>query len=156
MQDDPMLFELEDKLIEAKEKYDGSYWKECLSFPKYRVDIYGHVKNPAHVERRRCPRNRHRKANYFVKEKILKHLHSGLDQKWTTVRIKDKNDKLIQVSVAKLMVSSFLEIEIDKLPRQIYFIDCDTKNLSLANLTFIRSKKERDKLYSLSRPKLYL
>ena len=138
MQDDKRLFELEALLNEAKVKYKDYFFKQCISFPKYEVSNYGHVKSPAKVVRRRCPRNMDKLYNYFIKEKILQHLHTGIDQRWTTVILVDDKSRRNQISVAKLMVSTFLNIDIKELPRQIYFIDGDSKNLTLHNLSFFR------------------
>lgn len=141
MQKDERLFELEELLNEAKEKYKAQIFLRCRSFPKYLVDNYGHVKSPAKVIQRKCPRDQNKLYNYFIKEKILHHLHTGVDQRWTTViLIKDDNYSKHQVSVAKLIASTFLNIEIKDLPRQIYFIDGNPKNLTLFNLSFFRSR----------------
>lgn len=141
MQDDKRLFELEALLNEAKRNNKEQIWKECKSFPKYMVDNYGHVKSLCRIVNRKCPSKTDIKYNYFFKEKILKHLHTGIDQRWTTViLIGEKENSRSQVSVAKLMVSSFLDIDLKDLPRQIYFIDGDSKNLALQNLSFFRKR----------------
>lgn len=141
MQDDKRLFELEALLNEAKEKYKEQIFLQCKSFPKYLVDNYGHVKSPCRIINRKCPSNVEKKYDYVFKEKILKHLHTGIDQRWTTViLIKDEINSRHQVSVAKLIASTFLDIEITELPRQIYFIDGDPKNLTLHNLSFFRTR----------------
>jgi histidyl-tRNA synthetase len=141
MQDDKRLFELEALLDEAKRNNKEQIWKECKSFPKYMIDNYGHVKSLCRVVNKICPAKTDRKYDYVFKEKILKHLHTGIDQRWTTVvLIGEKENSRHQLSVAKLIVSTFLDIDLKDLPRQIYFIDGDSKNIVLQNLSFFRKK----------------
>ena len=144
MQEDKRLFELEELLNEAKEQNIGLIFKQCISFPRYEVSTYGQVKSPAKVITKKCPRGGDGEYSYFIKEKFLQHLHTGIDQRWTTVLlIKDELDgrrSRNQISIAKLIISTFLNIEIKELPRQIYFIDGDPKNITLHNLSFFRSR----------------
>lgn len=133
--------ELEKRLDEAKKQFINHEFKECKDFPGYEISIHGQVKSLAKVIKKPCPRNVKKKWNYFFKEKILQHLHTGIDRRWTTV-ILSTPERRKQISVAKLMISTFLDISLEDLPRQIFFIDGDSTNIVLNNLTFIRKKKK--------------
>lgn len=45
------------------------------------------------------------------------------------------------MSVAKLLIGTFMKIKINDLPRHVYFKDRNSKNVTLQNLTFFPANK---------------
>jgi len=142
-----MKFEtLEKKLDELKEKYkaDEEVWIKIPNFWNYEISTSGRIKSLETLEKRKCPKTGVMRK-YIRKEAILKPLYIGIDQRWVGAKLSVKQGEHRQFSVAKLLLSTFLNIPINKLPHSIYFIDCDSHNVKLHNLTFIYANKENKK-----------
>lgn len=73
--------------------------------------------------------------DYIRKERILKPLYIGIDRRWVAAKLSVKQGKHRQLSVAKLLLSAALKIHVDKLPHSVWFIDQNSKNVILDNLT---------------------
>ena len=136
---DEKVLELESLLNKVKSETKYEVFKPCIPFSRYEVSNYGHVKSPSRIVTRKAPRGS-KFFNYFIKEKYLKYLHTGIDQRWVTVILVNEKQERRQVSVAKLIASAFLNIDVNELPRQIYYIDGDPKNVTLNNISFLRTR----------------
>lgn len=137
---------LEKKLNELKEKFkaDEEAWIKIPKFWNYEISTFGRIKSLETIEKRACPKTG-KMMKYIRKESILKPLYIGPGRKWTAAKISLKQGEHRQFSLAKLLLSTFLNIPINKLPHSIYFIDCDSHNVKLHNLTFIYMNKENKK-----------
>lgn len=96
------------------------------------------------MEKRKCPRTGELRK-YIRKEAILKPLYIGPGRKWTSAKLSLKQGEHKQVSLAKLMLSAFLGIKLEKLPHSVYFINGNSHDVNLFNLTFIYKNKENKK-----------
>ena len=130
---------LESRLNELKEKYkaDEEIWIKLPKFWNYEISTFGRIKSLETIEKRKCPKTGKIK-NFIRKEAILKPLYIGKNRRWTAAKLSVKKSVHKQVSVAKLLLGALLNIPINKLPHSIYFLDWDSHNVNLHNLTFIR------------------
>lgn len=135
---------LEKKLNELKEKFksDEESWIKISGFENYEISTFGRIKSLPTIETRKCPKTGVMKK-YIRKEAILKPLFTGIDQRWVAARLVIKKNTYKQYSLAKLLLSSFLGIKIEKLPRSIYFINGNSHEVNLFNLTFIYKNKKK-------------
>lgn len=131
----------EQKLKRAVKKYQEERFVPIKDFSGYEISNLGKVVSLPKEIYMPAPRNDSRIVKYTRKQKFLKPLKCGPNQKWLQVRLTISTGKWKQVSIAKLMVSSFLKISLNDLPKEIYLIDRNTKNINLNNLTFFKPKK---------------
>ena len=113
-----------------------------LGFWKYEISTLGRIKSLETIEKRKCPKTGVMRK-YIRKETILKPLFTGEDRRWVSARISVKQGIHKQVSVAKLLLSSFLGIKLEKLPHSVYYKNGNSHDCSLHNLTFIYSNKKK-------------
>lgn len=137
---------LEKKLNELKEKFkeNEESWIKISGFENYEISTFGRIKSLPTIETRKFFKTGILKA-FVKKELILKPLYVGIDRKWVAARLVIKKNTYKQYSLAKLLLSSFLGIKIEKLPRSIYFINGDSHEVNLFNLTFIYMNKDSKK-----------
>jgi len=134
---------IETKLNEVKKKFKKNQesWIKIPGFWNYEISTLGRIKSLSTVEKRKCPRSGVMKK-YIRKEAILKPLYTGPNRRWVSARISVKQGVHKQVSLAKLLLSSFLGIKLEKLPHSVYYINNDSHEVSLHNLTFVRANKK--------------
>lgn len=133
--------QLESQLREKASSIGGQQvFKKIYDFEGYQISNFGRVKSLTKVLVRKAPFTGIQK-NYTYKEKFLKVLNTGNDKKWCQVRLVKGKNGYKQLSLIKLMVSAFLQISVDDLPRNVYVIDRDSKNINLSNLTLFRTRK---------------
>ena len=118
---------------------DQQVFKKIYDFDDYQISNFGRVKSLEKVIIRKAPFSGIQ-TPYTYKEKYLKILNTGNDKKWCQIRLV-KNKKYKQLSLIKLMLSAFLQISVNDLPRNVYVIDRDSKNINLKNLTLFRTNK---------------
>jgi len=134
---------IESRLNEVKKKFKKNQesWVKIPGFWNYEISTLGRIKSLSTVEKRKCPRSGIMKK-YIRKEAILKPLFTGPNRRWVSARISVKQGIHKQVSLAKLLLSSFLNMKLEKLPHSVYFINNDSHSVALHNLTFIRANKK--------------
>jgi len=134
---------IESRLNEVKKKFKKNQesWVKIPGFWNYEISTFGRIKSLSTVEKRKCPRSGIMKK-YIRKEAILKPLFTGPNRRWVSARISVKQGEHRQFSLAKLMMTSFLGIKLEKLPHGVYFINNDSHEVSLHNLTFVRANKK--------------
>lgn len=128
------------KNIMPKEK---EIFVKIKGWENYLISNFGTVKSLDKPIYKVRPRNMNMNGTYVYKGKTLSPLFAGPSRRWAQVRLTNEKNSWRQLSIVKLMVSSFLNIPIDKLPHSIYCLNCDSKNIHLNNLTFIRKKTGR-------------
>lgn len=135
------LEKLEEKLDYLKKliKEDEEIFKKIKGFKNYEVSNMGRVRSLDKKIFKLSPRGG-KKTKYVYKGKILTPLFTGPDRRWVQVRLTNEKNSWRQLSIVKLMISTFLNISIDKLPHSLYCLDLNSKNINLHNLTFIRKK----------------
>lgn len=134
---------LETKLNEVKKKFKKNQesWVKIPGFWNYEISNFGRLLSLETIEKRHCPKTGVMRK-YIRKEALLKPLFTGPNRKWVSARISVKQGIHKQVSLAKLMLSSFLNMKLEKLPHSVYFVNNDSHDVSLHNLTFIRANKK--------------
>lgn len=133
--------ELEQKLEKAVEKYQAETFIPIKDFSGYEISNLGAVLSLSKEIYMPAPKNDSRIVRYIRKQKFLKRLKCGPNHRWRQVRLTTSTGKWKQTSIAKLMVSSFLDIPLKDLPREVFMKDRNPDNLSLNNLTFYRPRK---------------
>jgi len=138
------LKELEEKLQELQRSIpeDQEVYIKAKDFDYYLISSYGNVKSLPRAVYRKRPRGK-KFGKYIYKGKILTPLYTGKDHRWLQVRLTGEKNEWRQVSIAKLMISSFMDIPFDELPHGVYFLNLDSSDLRFHNLTFIRKKTGR-------------
>lgn len=137
------MIKLEKKLEKAKKKIKDEVWKKLPDFDGYEVSSEGKIRSLSKVYYRTAPTkpDPNKLIRYERKPKELIPLYTGIDRRWTQIRLRNrKQGSYIQLSLAKLVISAFLNVSFFKLPRFIYFINWDSHDCSLNNLTFDRKK----------------
>lgn len=127
---------LEKKLMKLKnEILNEEIFIPIKGWKNYLISNFGTVKSLDKKVIKKCPRSE-KQVKYVYKGKILKPLLAGIDGRWKQVRLTNEKNEWRQLSIVKLMISSFLKIHIDDLPHSIYFINGNTEDINLNNLTF--------------------
>ena len=106
-------------------------------FKNYEVSNFGRVRSIGFYVKKAVPRNQNKITKYFYKPCVLKPLKAGENGRWRAYRLVPKQGEWKQVSIQKLMLSSFLKIKLNKLPRIVYKINkYDFDDNSIYNLSF--------------------
>ena len=139
------VLELEKKLQKIKKETKENTWKSCFGFDGYEINEMGVVKRKEKTISRLKPRGKNGEVqNFYYKEKIMRPLCVGVDQRWKGIKLNVEYNKPKQMSLAKLLASAFLEIDPKILPKFIFFLDGDSNNVILSNLTFLKRSFRED------------
>lgn len=130
------------KRVKKKNK-DEEKWVKAYGFPYYQVSSLGNVRRKQKIYYKKAPYTQKICRN-VLKARFLTPLHCGIDGNWLAIRFFVQKNKWKQLSLAKVIVSSFLKIDIEELPHSIFYIDGDTSNVNIENLSFLTDKMRRD------------
>ena len=137
---------LQKKLIKVQNKYSRfeQVWKVLPDFRNYQVSNLGNVRSKGFYIRKPIPRKTEQYGIYFSKPGLLTPLRTGFNGRWTSYRIVPKQGEWKQLSIQKLMISAFLKISINELPKYVFKINKDQHfNNTIYNVSFYRSQYKR-------------
>lgn len=130
---------IEKKLDRLKKKIqaDEEVWMKLPNFWEYEISSFGRIKSLETIEKRACPKTG-KILDYVRKEAFLKPLFTGPNRRWVSAKLSLKKGEHRQFSLAKLLLSTFLKVPLKELPHSVFFINWDSHDVRLHNLTFIR------------------
>lgn len=136
------LNELETKLDEVKQSIsrDEEIFLEIRGFNGYEISNWGTVKSADKFISRKWRGNPNKLSEYIFHGRILTPLRTGIDRNWRQVRLTTAPNQYKQVSINKLMLSTFLDIPLEEVPNKVFNLDITSRKINLHDLTFIKSK----------------
>ena len=126
------------KRIQNQEK-----WVKVYGFPDYQVSSLGRVRCKRKVYYKKSPFSEKICKN-VLKPHFLAPLYCGYGAKWPAIRFSIGKNQWKQYSLAKVIVASFLKMDMDILPHSIFYIDRNPYNSDIQNLSFMTDKMRRN------------